>query len=49
MNEILAPPPVVDNGKLGYVRKEKRSIRLSASRSQVSKKKEKKNNSLSKT
>jgi hypothetical protein len=49
MNEISAPPPPVNNGKLGYVQREKRFIRLSVARSKALKKKEKKNNSLSKT
>jgi hypothetical protein len=42
MNEILAPPPPVDNGRLGYVQREKRSIRLSVNRSKALKKKVKK-------
>jgi hypothetical protein len=49
MNEIPAPPPLVENGKLGYVQREKRFKKLSAARSKALKKKEKKNNSLSKT
>jgi hypothetical protein len=49
MNEILAPPPLVDNGKLGYVQREKRSINLSIARIKALKKKAKKNNSPSKT
>ncbi len=48
-NEIPAPPPPVDNGKLGYVRRKKRSIGLSIARNKALKKKAKKNNSLSKT
>jgi hypothetical protein len=49
MNEILAPPPPVDNGRLGYVQREKKIIRLFVARSKALKKKEKKNNSLLKT
>ncbi|CAM6021690.1 unnamed protein product [Sphagnum balticum] len=49
MNEILAPPLPMDNGRLGYVQREKKSIRLFAARSNALKQKAKKNNSLSKT
>jgi hypothetical protein len=49
MNQILAPPPPVDNGRLGYVQREKRPIRLFAARSKAFKKNVKKNNSMSKT
>jgi hypothetical protein len=49
MNEIPAPPPPVDNGRLGYVQREKIFIKLSVARSKALKKKEKKNNSLAKT
>ncbi len=49
MNEILAFPPPIDNGRFGYVQKEKRSIRLFVARSKALKKKAKKNNSMSKT
>jgi hypothetical protein len=38
-NEILAPPPLVHNGKLGYIWKEKISARSSTTRSITSKKK----------
>jgi hypothetical protein len=49
MNEILALPPPIDNGRLGYVQREKRSIRLFVTKNKALKKKVKKNNSLSKT
>jgi hypothetical protein len=39
MNDIPIPPPPVDNGKLGYVRRKKRSIRLCAAKSKALKKK----------
>jgi len=49
MNEILVFPPPIDNGRFGYVQKEKKYIRLSIARSKALKKKAKKNNSMSKT
>jgi hypothetical protein len=49
MSVILAPPPPINNGSLGYIRREKRFVRPSIARNKAPKKKVKKNNSLSKT
>jgi hypothetical protein len=42
MNEIPTPPPPIDNGSLGYVKKEKIFIRSSTTKSKAPKKKVKK-------
>jgi len=42
VNEIPAPPPLVYNGRLGYVQREKISTRSSTTKSKVPKKKAKK-------
>ncbi len=49
MNEIHALPPLVDSGRPGYVRREKRSARSSIVRNKAPKKKAEKKYSLSKT
>jgi hypothetical protein len=42
VNEILVLPPPVDNGRLGYIQREKVFARLSTTRSKVPKNKAKK-------
>jgi hypothetical protein len=37
ISEILAPPPLIDNGRLGYIRKVKRFARLSITKNKTSK------------
>ncbi len=49
MSEIPTPPPPIDSGSLGYVKKEKISTRSSTTKSKAPKKKVKNNNSLSDT
>lgn len=49
MSEIPIFPLLIDNGRLGYVRREKRSARPSIARSKALKKKVKKNNFLLET
>jgi hypothetical protein len=39
VREILAPPPPIDSGNLGYVKREKISTRLSIPKSKAPKKK----------
>ncbi len=48
MSENLALPPPIDNGKHGYIYKDKSSTRPSIAKNKTSKKKGKKNTFLSK-
>jgi hypothetical protein len=49
VSEISILPPLIDSGRPGYIRRERKSTKPSIVRSKVAKKKVKKNNSLLET